>query len=183
MFFQRYIVHFPAAGEIVIFDRSWYNRAGVEYVMGFCSEEEHLRFLRLCPQIEAYIAADGIYLVKFWLEVSNQEQERRFKARIEDPLRQWKLSPMDLPSRTRWYDYSRARDLMLEATDTQIAPWYIVRSDDKKRARLNCISHLLGLIPYGLIARKTVKIPKRSPKGAYDDEAILKGRRFVPEKF
>ena len=183
IFMQRYLAHFPAAGEIVIFDRSWYNRAGVEYVMGFCSKEEHRRFLRLCPNMEAYIAGNGIVLIKYWLEVSNKEQERRFKARIQDPLRQWKLSPMDLPSRTRWYDYSRARDLMLEATDTQIAPWYIVRSDDKKRARLNCISHLLGLIPYGLIARKTMKMPKRSPKGAYDDEATLKGRRFVPAKF
>jgi len=183
LFMQRYMGHFPAAGEIVIFDRSWYNRAGVEYVMGFCSKEEHRRFLQLCPQIEGYIVAAGIVLIKFWLEVSNAEQERRFKARIEDPLRQWKLSPMDLPSRTRWYDYSRARDMMLEATDTQIAPWYIVRSDDKKRARLNCISHLLSLLPYEQVARKAVKLAKRSTKGAYDDEATLKGKRFVPEKF
>jgi polyphosphate kinase 2 len=183
LFMQRYMGHFPAAGEIVIFDRSWYNRAGVEYVMGFCSKEEHRRFLQLCPQIEGYIVAAGIVLIKFWLEVSNEEQDRRFKARIEDPLRQWKLSPMDLPSRTRWYDYSRARDMMLEATDTQIAPWYIVRSDDKKRARLNCISHLLSLLPYEQVARKAVKLAKRSTKGAYDDEATLKGKRFVPEKF
>jgi polyphosphate kinase len=183
LFMQRYMGHFPAAGEIVIFDRSWYNRAGVEYVMGFCSKEEHRRFLQLCPQIESYIVAAGIVLIKFWLEVSNEEQDRRFKARIEDPLRQWKLSPMDLPSRTRWYDYSRARDMMLEATDTQIAPWYIVRSDDKKRARLNCISHLLSLLPYEQVARKAVKLAKRSTKGAYDDKATLKGKRFVPEKF
>jgi polyphosphate kinase 2 len=183
LFMQRYMGHFPAAGEIVIFDRSWYNRAGVEYVMGFCSKEEHRRFLQLCPQIEGYIVAAGIVLIKFWLEVSNEEQDWRFKARIEDPLRQWKLSPMDLPSRTRWYDYSRARDMMLEATDTQIAPWYIVRSDDKKRARLNCISHLLSLLPYEQVARKAVKLAKRSTKGAYDDEATLKGKRFVPEKF
>jgi polyphosphate kinase 2 len=183
LYMQRYMGHFPAAGEIVIFDRSWYNRAGVEYVMGFCSKEEHRRFLQLCPQIESYIAAIGIVIIKFWLEVSNEEQERRFRARIEDPLRQWKLSPMDLPSRTRWYDYSRARDMMLEATDTQIVPWYIVRSDDKKRARLNCIAHLLSLLPYEQVVRKPVKLPKRSTKGSYDDEATLKGRRFVSEKF
>ncbi len=180
---QRYMAHFPAAGEIVIFDRSWYNRAGVEYVMGFCSENDRRRFLELCPQVEGYIVATDIILIKFWLEVSNEEQERRFKARIEDPLRQWKLSTMDLPSRTRWYDYSRARDIMLEATDTQLVPWYIVRSNDKKRARLNCISHLLSLLPYEQVARKPVKLPGRPTKGAYDDEATLKGRRFVHEKF
>jgi polyphosphate kinase 2 len=183
MFMQRYVAHFPAAGEIVMFDRSWYNRAGVEYVMEFCSKEEHHRFLELCPQIEGYITASGIVLIKYWLEVSNEEQERRFKARISDPLRQWKLSPMDLPSRSRWYDYSRARDMMLEATDTEVAPWYIVRSDDKKRARLNCISHLLSVLPYEQITRKSVKLPKRSTKDAYDDEAILQGRRFIPEIF
>jgi polyphosphate kinase 2 len=183
MYMQRYLGHFPAAGEVVIFDRSWYNRAGVEYVMGFVGKEEHRRFLHLCPQAEGYIVAAGIVLIKFWLEVSNDEQERRFKARIEDPLRQWKLSAMDLPSRTRWYDYSRARDMMLEATDTQIAPWYIVRSDDKKRARLNCISYLLSLLPYKRVARKTVKLPKRSTKDAYDDVAALEGRRFIPEIF
>lgn len=148
MYVQRYVPHFPAAGEIVIFDRSWYNRAGVEYVMGFCTKEERHRFLRLCPIVESFIVSSGILLFKYWLEVSNEEQERRFRARILDPLRQWKLSPTDLPSRARWYDYSRARDMMFEATDTEAAPWYIVRSDDKKRARLNCISHLLTLIPY-----------------------------------
>jgi polyphosphate kinase 2 len=183
MYMQRYMEHFPAAGEIVIFDRSWYNRAGVEYVMGFCTDEEHRRFLELCPVVEKYIAASGIVLIKFWLEVSDKEQERRFKARIDDPLRQWKLSPMDLPSRTRWYDYSRARDQMLEATDTDAAPWHILRSDDKKRARLNCISHLLSLIPYRDVPHKKVKLPKRSTKGAYDDQAVLNGRRFVPEKY
>jgi len=183
MFIQRYVQHFPAAGEIVIFDRSWYNRAGVEYVMGFCSKKEHRRFLELCPLMEKYIVEAGILLFKFWLEVSNEEQERRFAARIEDPLRQWKLSPMDLPSRTRWYDYSRARDMMLDATDTKYAPWYIVRSDDKKRARLNCISHFLRLIPYEKIPREKVKLPKRSPKRAYDDQATLRGRRFVPERY
>jgi len=181
MYMQRYLPHFPAAGEIVIFDRSWYNRAGVEYVMGFCTKEQHRRFLELCPTVENWIAASGIILVKFWLEVSNEEQERRFNARIKDPLRQWKLSPMDLPSRARWYDYSRARDKMLEATDTKIVPWHIVRSDDKKRARLNCVSHLLSLIPYKQVPREKVKMPKRSEKGAYGDQASLKGRKFVPE--
>ena len=183
MYMQRYMQHFPTAGEIVIFDRSWYNRAGVEYVMGFCDEQQHTRFLELCPIVEKFIVESGIILVKFWLEVSNEEQERRFRARIEDPLRQWKLSPMDLPSRTRWYNYSRARDVMLKATDTDVAPWHIVRSDDKKRARLNSISHLLSLIPYERIPKEPVKLPKRSMKGAYDDGASLKGRRFVPEKY
>lgn len=183
MYMQRYFQYFPAAGEIVIFDRSWYNRAGVELVMGFCNKEQHRRFLELCPVFEDVTASSGIMLLKFWLEVSNQEQERRFKARIEDPLRQWKLSPTDLPSRSRWYDYSRARDMMLKATDTEGAPWYIVPSDDKKRARLNCISHLLSLIPYRQAPREKVKLLKRSKKGAYDDQATMKGRRFVPEKY
>jgi polyphosphate kinase len=183
LYMQRYMAHFPAAGEIVIFDRSWYNRAGVEYVMDFCTEQEHRRFLQLCSLMEKYIVEAGIVLIKFWLEVSNEEQERRFEARIEDPLRQWKLSPVDLPSRERWYDYSRARDQMLDATDSEHAPWYIARSDDKKRARLNCISHLLSLIPYERVPRKKIKLPKRSTKGAYDDQATLEGRRFVPEKY
>jgi polyphosphate kinase len=183
IYMQRYLERFPAAGEIVIFDRSWYNRAGVEYVMGFCTKEQHRRFLELCPVVENYIISSGIILIKFWLEVSNDEQERRFAARIEDPVRQWKLSPMDLPSRTRWYDYSRARDMMLEATDTDAAPWHIVRSDDKKRARLNCISHFLSLVHYAQAPREKVKMPKRSQKGAYDDAASLKSRRFVPEKY
>jgi polyphosphate kinase 2 len=183
MYMQRYMEHFPAAGEIVIFDRSWYNRAGVEYVMGFCDEEEHRRFLDRCPEVEHYIVTGGIQLIKFWLEVSNEEQERRFQARIEDPLRQWKLSPTDLPSRARWYDYSRARDMMLDATDTADAPWYLVRSDDKKRARLNCISQLLSLIPHKETPRERVKLPKVKKNGAYDDQATLKNRRFVPEKY
>jgi polyphosphate kinase 2 len=183
MYLQRYMQHFPAAGEIVIFDRSWYNRAGVEHVMGFCSEEDTRRFLELCPMFEKYVLEAGIKLIKFWLEVSNEEQERRFEARIEDPLRQWKLSPVDLPSRERWYEYSRARDQMLDATDTKYSPWYVVRSDDKKRARLNCITHLLSLIPHKRLPRKKVKLPKRSMKRAYDDQAALQGRRFVPEKF
>jgi polyphosphate kinase 2 len=183
MYMQRYMQHFPAAGEVVIFDRSWYNRAGVEHVMGFCSKEQHARFLELCPQMERYIVDGGIILLKVWLEVSDKEQKRRFEARMDDPLRQWKLSPMDLPSRSKWFEYSRARDLMLKATDTKWAPWYILRSDDKKRARLNCIRHILSLVPYKKVPREEVKLPKRSMKGAYDDQATLEGRRFVPEKY
>src|SRR5246500_3835871 len=159
MYMQRFIPHFPAGGEVVIFDRSWYNRAGVEPVMGFCTEKDYRRFLELCPMFEKYVVEGGIRLIKFWLEVSNEEQERRFEARIKDPLRQWKLSPTDLPSRERWYDYSHARDQMLDATDTKNAPWYIVPSDDKKRARLNCISHFLSLIPYRQAPRKKTKLP------------------------
>jgi polyphosphate kinase len=181
MYMQRYMQHFPAAGEIVIFDRSWYNRAGVERVMGFCSEEQYWRFLDRCPDVEKYIVDGGITLIKYWLEVSNEEQERRFLARINDPLRQWKLSPMDLPSRERWYDYSKARDEMLKATDTELAPWHILRSDDKKRARLNCIAHLLSQIPYKKLKQPKIDLPKRSKKGAYDDQASIKKRRFVPE--
>lgn len=183
IFIQRYTEHFPAAGEIVLFDRSWYNRAGVEYVMGFCTKEQRRRFLEVCPEVEKFVVDGGIQLIKYWLEVSNEEQKRRFEARINDPLRQWKLSPMDLPSRSRWYDYSDARDVMLKATDTKFAPWYILRSDDKRRARLNCISHLLSMIPYQKVSRKKVKLPGRSKKRTYDDEATLKGRRFVPEKY
>ena len=183
MYIQRYMEHFPAAGEVVIFDRSWYNRAGVEHVMGFCTKEQHRRFLELCPQVEKYMVEGGIILIKFWLEVGDKEQGRRFEARITDPLRQWKLSPMDLPSRSKWYDYSRARDKMLEATDTKHAPWRILRSDDKKRARLNCIAQLLELIPYEELPREKVKLPKRIMKNAYDDAKTLKGRKFVPEKY
>ena len=184
MYFQRYFSQFPAAGEIIIFDRSWYNRAGVEKVMGFCSDKQHKRFLQLCPPFEKIIVENGVILIKFWLEVSDEEQEKRFEARIEDPLRQWKLSPMDLPARERWYDYSRARDEMLEATDTDISPWHIVRSDDKKRARLNTIKHLLELIPYEhLPAGKKVKLPKRKTKNAYDDETPMVRRRWIPDYY
>jgi len=183
MYIQRYMQHFPAGGEIVIFDRSWYNRAGVEYVMGFCTREQHRRFLELCPVVERYIVDSGTILIKFWLEVSDKEQRRRFEARVTDPLRQWKLSPMDLPSRTKWFEYSRARDMMLKATDTKWAPWRIVRSDDKKRARLNCIAELLELIPYKKVPREKVRLPDRSRKGAYDDRASLKSRKFVPERY
>ena len=183
MFMQRYIAHFPAAGEVIIFDRSWYNRAGVEFVMGFCTDAEHDRFLALGPQIERYITEAGIILIKFWLEVGKAEQERRFAARIDDPLRQWKLSPMDVESYAHWDDYSRARDMMLKATDSKHAPWHIVRSDDKRRARLNCISHILSLIPYKKAPREKVKLPKRLEKGKYDDQATLRGRKFVAERY
>jgi polyphosphate kinase 2 len=183
VYLQRYITHFPAAGEVVIFDRSWYNRAGVEKVMGFCSEEQHQRFLELCPVVEKFIVDGGIKLIKIWLEVSDDEQKRRFEARIEDPLRQWKLSPMDLPSRSRWFDYSRARDQMLKATDTKWAPWYILRSDDKKRARLNCLAHILDQIPWKKLSREKVRLPKRSMKGAYDDQKSIGNRRFVKERY
>jgi polyphosphate kinase 2 len=183
LFLQRYMQHFPAAGEIVIFDRSWYNRAGVEYVMGFCTPEQHKRFLSLCPQIEKYIVDGGIILIKLWLEVGMDEQERRFEARIEDPMRQWKLSPMDTASYSRWYEYSRARDLMFKATHTKHAPWHIIRSDDKRRARLNCISHLLKAIPYKRMPPSKVKLPKRSDKGHYNDQATLRGMKFVAERY
>lgn len=183
IYMQRYLAHFPAAGEVVIFDRSWYNRLGVEYVMGFCGQEQHDRFLQLCPEFEKHIVGGGVTIIKFWLEVSDKEQKRRFAARITDPLRQWKLSPMDLPSRTKWFEYSRARDLMLKATDKKWAPWHILRSDDKKRARLNCIRHLLKLIPHKKLPREKIKLPDRSMKGAYDDRAALKSRTFVPEKY
>jgi polyphosphate kinase len=181
MYVQRYLAHFPAAGEVIIFDRSWYNRAGVEYVLGFCTKEQHRRFLELAPLFEKEAVAGGITLIKYWLEVSNEEQGRRFEARITDPLRQWKLSPVDLPSRERWYDYSRARDEMFEATDSKHAPWHIIRSDDKKRARLNCIAHLLSQLDYKRIRSGKLKLPARSKKGAYDDQRSLRGRRFVPE--
>lgn len=183
LYMQRYFQHFPARGEIVIFDRSWYNRLGVEHVMGFCTKEQHARFLETCPEMENYLVEGGIQLIKIWLESSDKEQKRRFEARIDDPLRQWKLSPMDLPSRTKWFEYSRARDIMLKATDTKHAPWYILRSDDKKRARLNCLQHILDLIPYKKLPREKIKLPEREMKHAYDDQATLKGRKFVAEKY
>jgi polyphosphate kinase 2 len=183
MYLQRYIERFPAAGEIVIFDRSWYNRAGVERVMGFCTELEHKRFLELCPPIEKFLVDGGTKLIKIWLEVGQDEQTRRFEARIEDPLRQWKLSPMDVESFDRWYDYSRARDLMLEMTDSKHAPWFIVRSDDKRKGRLNCISHILSEIPAQKVPRPKIKLPKRSNKRKYDDQSTLKGRNFVSEVY
>ena len=183
MYMQRYIEHFPAKGEIVIFDRSWYNRAGVEHVMGFCTDEQYKRFLQVCPEVEKFLIDGGTQLIKLWMEVSNDEQKRRFEARIEDPVRQWKLSPMDLPSRQRWYDYSRARDNMFKHTDTRVAPWHIIRSDDKRTARLNTIAHILDLIPYKKVHRKKISLPSRSMKRAYDDQKSLKGRRFVKERY
>jgi polyphosphate kinase len=183
VYLQRYVAQLPAGGEIVIFDRSWYNRAGVEYVMGFVDDAQHKRFLRLCPEFEHYVVEGGIMLIKIWLEVGQKEQERRFLARIHDPMRQWKLSPMDLESYRHWYDYSRARDLMFAATDTKYAPWFIVRTDDKQRGRLNCISHILSRIPYKKGRPHRVKLPKRLTKKEYDDQASLKGRKFVAEAF
>lgn len=183
LYAQRYIERFPAGGEVVIFDRSWYNRAGVEYVMGFCTKEQHEGFLENCPKFERFITKSGIILIKFWLEVGQDEQHRRFHARINDPLRQWKLSPMDLESYARWYDYSRARDMMLKATDIKESPWNIVRSNDKRKARLNCIAHLLDSIPYKKVKAKKIKLPGRSEKGKYDDQATLRGRHFVKERY
>jgi polyphosphate kinase 2 len=183
LYIQRFLNHFPAAGEVVIFDRSWYNRAGVEHVMGFCTPRQHKRFLEMCPKAEQVFIENGITLIKYWLEVGNDEQARRFKARIKDPMRQWKLSTMDLPSRERWYAYSRARDQMLEATDTNISPWHIVRSDDKDRARLSVISHLLSLLPYKPVKRAKVTLPDRSMEHAYDDQTPMLGRRWIPEKY
>jgi polyphosphate kinase 2 len=183
LYLQRYLQHFPAKGEMVIFDRSWYNRAGVEHVMGFCTDKQHRAFLAVCPQVEKFMVDGGVMLVKLWLEVSNDEQERRFQARVEDPLRQWKLSPMDLPSREKWYEYSRARDQMLKATDTGFAPWFIVPSDDKRTARLNTIRHLLDSIPYKKLPSPHVKLPARSKKGAYDDTQTIAGRKFVANHY
>ena len=183
IYVQRYLQHFPAAGEIVIFDRSWYNRAGVELVLGFCTPEQHRRFLEVCPTFEKQVTDGGIRLLKYWLEVGPDEQKKRFEARMEDPLRQWKLSPTDLESRRLWYEYSRARDQMLAATDKKHAPWHIVRSDDKKRARLNLIAHLLSRIPYKRVKREKVKPVDRSRKRAYDDEAPMRRRSWIPDVY
>jgi polyphosphate kinase len=182
MYVQRYFPHFPAAGEVVIFDRSWYNRAGVERVMGFCSEDEATRFLELCPEFERAMIQSGIILVKYWFEVSQREQTKRFLSRINDGRKIWKLSPMDLESHRRWFDYSRARDEMLLATDTSFAPWYIINADNKRRARLNCISHLLSLIPYEEVKQEPVKLPKRQKPHGYSEP---KNRKYnlVPEVY
>ena len=171
MYIQRYISHLPAAGEVVIFDRSWYNRALVERVMGFCTEEQARYFLRMCPEVEDAFVRSGIILIKYWIEVSQEEQTRRFLARIHDGRKIWKLSAMDLESHRRWYDYSRARDAMMAATDTKVAPWYVVLADDKRRARLNCIAHLLSLIPYKDLPRTRVKLPKRQKPNGYKEPA------------
>jgi polyphosphate kinase 2 len=183
LYLQRYIAHFPAAGEIVLFDRSWYNRAGVERVMNFCNDEQYRRFLTTCPQFEKSLVDDGIWLFKYWFDIGSEEQERRMRARMTDPRKPWKLSPMDLTSRRHWYDYSRARDDMFAATDTPYAPWNIVVANDKRRARLNCISHLLNRIPYEEIPREQIQLPERDQEGAFDDMATLASRSFVPELY
>jgi polyphosphate kinase 2 len=182
-YMQRYFTQFPAKGEVLILDRSWYNRAGVERVMGFSSASACKRFLDLCPELERYIVEGGTILIKIWLEVGADEQRKRFQARIKDPVRQWKLSPMDLPSLSRWYEYSHARDEMLKKTDTKFAPWYIVRSDDKKKARLNTIAHVLSMIPHKQLPHPRVKLPARSRKGAYNDTKSIAKRRFVKERY
>jgi polyphosphate kinase len=181
MYVQRYVPHLPAAGEVVIFDRSWYNRAGVERVMGFCSEEGVARFLQLAPLVEKLMIESGIILLKYWLEVSPDEQTRRLEARINDGRKIWKLSPMDLESYSRWYDYSRARDEMFAATDVSWSPWFVARSDDKKRARLNIISHFLSQIPYKEVRKEKVKLPKRQKAHGYKEPAYP--FKFVPEGY
>jgi polyphosphate kinase 2 len=183
LYSQRYIKQLPAAGEIVIFDRSWYNRAGVERVMEFTAEERVKHFLKMVPMFEAEIIDDGIILLKYWLEVSNEEQEKRFISRIKTPAKQWKLSPMDLEARRRWYAYSRARDEMFDATDTEQSPWHIVPSDDKERARLNCIRHILKQIPYESLGTTIVTLPARDESNAYDDLKSMKKRGFIEERY
>jgi polyphosphate kinase 2 len=183
MYMQRYVQHFPSAGEVVLFDRSWYNRAGVERVMKFCSKEEYERFLEYTPIFERAMVDSGVVLIKYWFDVGMEEQERRFRARIEDPRKVWKLSPMDVESFNRWYDYSRARDDMIAATSMDYAPWHVVRADSKKRARLNCISHLLSQFPYKDLPRDKVQLGKRSTKGSYDDEASIAKFNVIPEKY
>jgi len=178
---QRYMKEMPSAGEVIIFDRSWYNRALVEHVMEFCTDKQYQDFLRMCPAFEALLRNNGILLIKFWFEVSEKEQHRRFLRRIEDPMRQWKLSPMDLESHRRWYDYSRARDAMFEATDTPQSPWFVVQSDDKERARLNCIAHLLSVVPWKKVSSEKVKLPKRQrPKGYKEPDWPY---RWIPQKY
>jgi polyphosphate kinase 2 len=182
-YIQRYVAHFPAAGEIVLFDRSWYNRPGVERVLGFCTEEQVERFFEQVTLFENMVVRSGIRLIKYWFEVSFEEQQQRFRGRMTDPTKHWKLSPTDLESQRLWYEYSRARDEMLSRTHTGTSPWYIVPSDDKKRARLNCISHLLAQFSYETIPFEVPEIPKRKTKHEYDDEASLVGQTFVPEKY
>ena len=181
IYFQRYLQHFPAAGEVVIFDRSWYNRAGVERVMGFCTDEEYERFLKVCPAWERDFIDAGVTLIKYWFEISQEEQTRRFSERINDPRKIWKLSPMDLESHRRWYDYARARDAMFAATDTPWSPWYVVNADDKRRARLNCLAHFLSMIPYQEIPREKVTLPPRQKAKGYQKPSHT--FRFIPEKY
>ncbi len=181
-YFQRYVPNLPSAGEMVLFDRSWYNRAGVERVMGFCTEQEYREFLRSCPEFERMLIRSGIILIKYWFSVSNEEQERRFQARIDDPTKHWKLSPMDLESRARWVEYSKAKDEMFSYTDIKQAPWYVVCADDKKRARLNTISHLLSMIPYEEIKRDKIKLPPRQEDKGYVRPPMT-DQTFVPELY
>lgn len=181
-YFQRYVARLPAAGEIVLFDRSWYNRAGVERVMGFCNEEQYREFLRSCPEFEKMLIRSGIILIKYWFSVSDDEQEKRFQDRINDPTKRWKLSPIDLESRSRWVDYSRAKDEMFAYTDTKQSPWYVVNADDKKRARLNCISHLLSLIPYNDLTPDPIKLPPRQKDTGYERPPIT-DQTFVPDLY
>ena len=181
-YFQRYVAQLPAAGEMVLFDRSWYNRAGVERVMGFCTEQQYQEFLRTCPEFERMITRSGIILIKYWFSVSDEEQERRFKARIDDPTKRWKLSPMDLESRSKWVEYSKAKDDMFKYTDIKQASWYVVNADDKRRARLNCISHLLSMIPYEDLTPNPVKLPPRVDSEEYV-RPPMDYQTFVPEKY
>ena len=181
-YFQRYAAHLPAAGEIVLFDRSWYNRAGVERVMGFCTDAEYHEFLRSCPQFERMLVRSGLILIKYWFSVSDTEQERRFQDRIKDRMKRWKLSPMDLESRARWVEYSRAKDVMLENTDIKVAPWWVVAADDKRRARLNCITHLLEQIPYEQLPPQVIELPPRQPERGYI-RPPLDSQKFIPERY
>jgi polyphosphate kinase 2 len=181
-YFQRYAAYLPAAGEMVLFDRSWYNRAGVERVMGFCTEKEYREFMRSCPEFERMLIRSDVILVKYWFSVSDDEQERRFQGRLDDPTKRWKLSPMDLESRTRWVDYSRAKDEMFRYTDTKLAPWVVVESDDKRRAHLNCISHLLSLIPYEQVETELITLPPRQAEGNYVRPPMTE-QTFVPRRF
>jgi len=182
-YFQRYIPHLPAGGEIVLMDRSWYNRAGVERVMGFCTEDEYREFLRSCPEFERMLIRSGIILIKYWFSVSHEEQERRFQARLDDPTKRWKLSPMDLGSRTHWVEYSIAKDEMFKYTDTKQCPWYVVNSDDKKRARLNCISHLLSMIPYEDLTPEPIVLPERHEDKTGYVRPPMTDQTFVPNKY
>lgn len=181
-YFQRYVAHLPSAGEMVLFDRSWYNRAGVERVMGFCTDEEYWEFLRSCPYFERMLIRSGIILIKYWFSVSEAEQERRFMQRLADPTRRWKLSPMDLASRDKWDEYSRAKDEMFAYTDTKISPWWVVDADDKRRARLNCIAHLLSMIPYEELLPTITELPPRKPSGRYLRPPITE-QTFVPQRY
>jgi polyphosphate kinase 2 len=181
-YFQRYVAHLPAAGEMVLFDRSWYNRAGVERVMGFCTDEEYQEFLRSCPEFERMLLRSGVTLIKYWFSVSDAEQERRFQRRLQDPTRRWKLSPMDLKSRERWVEYSKAKDEMFHFTDTKQTPWYVVQADDKRKARLNCISHLLSQIPYQDLTPEPIKLPPRRDDGGYVRPPMSE-QTFVPDRY